>query len=388
MNCVIFVLMKQKYFKDIALPMLGLGAMRLPQAEDGSIDKAQVMQMVDYAMSHGINYFDTAWPYHGGMSELVIGEALSRYPRESFFLADKFPGHQTADTYEPAVIFEHQLRKCRVDYFDFYLLHNVYEKSIDVYLDPKWGIGEYFVSQRAAGRIRHLGFSCHAEPEALEAFLDTPLGREMEFCQIQLNYLDWSLQDARRKCEILSKRGIPIWVMEPLRGGALAKLAPVADAFRWLLTVPDVTLILSGMSNMEQLVENTGIFEKPEPLAQDEVDALYAKAEGLKQSVPCTACRYCCDGCPMELDIPSLIHSYNDLKLGFSFTPIMKIETFPEGKRPADCLGCGACAQACPQGIDIPSVLADFTTLLGAHPSWSQICRERAEAARRVAEME
>lgn len=378
--------MKQSKFKDVTLPMLGMGAMRLPQAADGSIDKEQVTEMVDWAMAHGVNYFDTAWPYHGGLSEVVIGEALQRYPRESFFLADKYPGHQIAESYDPADIFEKQLKKCKVDYFDFYLLHNIYEKSMEVYLDPKWGIGDYFKNQRASGRIRHLGFSCHAEADALEAFLDTPLGREMEFCQIQLNYLDWSLQNARRKCEILSERGIAIWVMEPLRGGALAKLAPVADAFRWLLTVPEVTLILSGMSNMAQLKENIEIFEDIAPLDKAEVETLYAKAEGLKQSVPCTACRYCCDGCPMELDIPGLIHSYNDLKLGFSFTPIMKVESLPEGKRPADCLGCGACAQACPQGIDIPSVLSEFSTLLTTHPSWAQICRERAEAARRLAE--
>ena len=378
--------MKQKTFKDVSLPALGLGAMRLPQTPDGAIDKTLTFEMVDYAMSHGVNYFDTAWPYHGGLSEVVMGEALSRYPRESYFLADKFPGHQKAGSYNPSEIFEKQLRKCRTPYFDFYLLHNVCENSIDVYLDPQWGIGEYFQEQRLGGRIRHLGFSSHAEPEALEAFLDTDLGREMEFCQIQLNYLDWSLQDARRKCEILARRGIPIWVMEPLRGGALAGLAPVADAFRWLATVPDVTLTLSGMSDMAQLKENIAIFDTLEPLPQSDVETLYAKAESLKQSVPCTACRYCCPECPNGLDIPSLLRSYNDLKLGFNFTPIMKVESLPEGKRPADCLGCGACAQACPQGIDIPSVLSDFAKRLSSMPTWSGICREREEAARKLPE--
>ena len=378
--------MKTKAFKDVTLPRLGFGAMRLPQAADGSIDKEQVGRMVDCAMEHGVNYFDTAWPYHGGLSEVVLGEVLQKYPRKSYFLADKFPGHQIAESYDPAGVFERQLRKCKVDYFDFYLLHNVYEKSIDVYMDPKWGIGEYFVAQRAAGRIKHLGFSSHAEADALEAFVDTPLGREMEFCQIQLNYLDWSLQDARRKCEILASRGIAIWVMEPLRGGALAKLAPVADAFRWLVTVPDVTMILSGMSTLEQMQENISIFESIEPLSGPAVEELYAKAESLKQSVPCTACRYCCSECPQELDIPSLIHSYNDLKLGFSFTPIMKVEALPEEKRPASCLGCGACAQACPQGIDIPSILADFSKKLSEMPTWENICRERIEAARNLPE--
>lgn len=182
--------MEYNDFKECRLSKLGFGTMRLPLKEDKSIDTAQVERMVALAFKGGVNYFDTAWPYHDGKSEIVIGEALSKYPRESWYLADKFPGHQTAPSYEPEKLFEAQLRKCKVDYFDFYLLHNVYEKSIDVYLDPKWGIGDYFLEQKKLGRVKHLGFSTHAEPEALKAFLDTPLGQQMEFCQIQLNYLD------------------------------------------------------------------------------------------------------------------------------------------------------------------------------------------------------
>lgn len=376
--------MEYNDFKECRLSKLGFGTMRLPLREDRSIDAQQVGTMVEMAIRSGVNYFDTAWPYHDGKSETVIGEALSRYPRESWYLADKFPGHQTAPSYEPEKLFEAQLRKCRVDYFDFYLLHNVCESSMDVYLDPKWGIGEYFVKQRAEGRIRHLGFSSHAEPEALKAFLDTPIGKEMEFCQIQLNYMDWSLQDARAKVEMLNERNIPIWVMEPLRGGLLARKGDAAEAFRWIAEVPGVTMILSGMSDISQMEDNINTFNNLEPLDGACREKLYALADSLKSSVPCTACRYCCEGCPMGLDIPSLIRSYNDMKTAFSFTPLMKIETLPADKRPSACVGCGACAQICPQGIDIPAIMADFTDMLSRTTSWEEICRQRAAAAEKL----
>ena len=373
--------MEYSVFKGCRLPKLGFGTMRLPLMEDGSIDTAQVDRMVDAALAGGVNYFDTAWPYHEGRSESVIGRSLGRYPRESWYLADKFPGHQNASSYDPAGIFEAQLKKCGVDHIDFYLLHNVYEKSAGVYLDPRWGIGDYFLEQKRLGRIRHLGFSTHAEPDALEAFLDTELGRQMEFCQIQLNYMDWKMQDAESKVRILNERGIPIWVMEPLRGGLLARNGSVEDAFRWIAEIPGVIMILSGMSDMAQMQDNIGIFNRLEPLDDARRSELYALAEKISGNVPCTACRYCCDGCPVELDIPSLIRSYNDFRTSFSFTPLMKVESLPAEKRPSACLGCGACARICPQGIDIPGVMADFAQRLAAVPSWEEICRRRAAAA-------
>ena len=169
--------------------------------------------MTSEAIAKGVNYFDTAWPYHGGKAELVIGEILKQYPRESFYLADKFPGHQVAPSYDVKGVFERQLKKCGVEYFDFYLLHNVYENSIAVYEDERWNILPYLLEQKKNGRIRHLGFSTHAGVPALEAFLEKH-ANEMEFCQIELNYLDWTLQQAKEKCELLNRYGIPIWVME------------------------------------------------------------------------------------------------------------------------------------------------------------------------------
>ncbi len=379
---------------------LGFGCMRLPQTPDKTIDETELQRMVDYAVEHGVNYFDTAYPYHGGMSEICVGKALSRYPREKWFLADKYPGHQIASSYHPAEIFEEQLKKCGVEYFDFYLLHNVYENSIGVYMDPKWDILNYFREQKRLGRIRHLGFSTHARPDTLERFLEYA-GDSMEFCQIQLNYLDWSLQDAKTKYEMLTRRGIPVWVMEPLRGGKLASLPEAETArlkalrpdestagwsFRWMQRLPNVKMVLSGMSAQEQMADNVSTFSGGEPLNDEEAALAEEIAEGMKNALPCTRCRYCCDGCPMGLDIPMLIHAYNDVKFASSMTVAMQFDALPEDRKPSACIACGACAAVCPQNIDIPAALAELADALGKMPSWAELCRQREEAARKLKE--
>ena len=248
-------------FQDMKLSALGFGSMRLPVVDgnDAQIDEAAALAMVDYALAHGVNYFDTAWGYHSGNSELVMGKALARHPREKFFLATKFPGYDLANIDKVEAIFEKQLEKCRVDYFDFYLFHNVCEMNIDAYLDPKYGIHEYLMQQKAAGRIRHLGFSAHGAYPVLKRFLDA-YGNDMEFCQLQINYLDWDFQDAKAKVELLKEHNIPVWVMEPLRGGKLARLEPAYEArlkalrpqesipawaFRFLQSLPTVAVTLS-----------------------------------------------------------------------------------------------------------------------------------------------
>lgn len=383
-------------FNGKKLSLLGFGAMRLPlksQATD-DVDEAQVREMVRYALEQGVNYFDTAYPYHGGVSERVLGRALKEFPRERFFLATKFPGHQISKSYNPQAIFEEQLEKCGVDYFDFYLLHNVYEKSIDTYREQKWGIVDYLLKQKKNGRIRHLGFSCHGRMENLREFLDL-YGEQMEFCQIQLNYLDWTLQNAKEKYDLLTERGIPVWVMEPLRGGKLANLSDddaqklkalrsdetmPAWGFRFLQGLPNVKMILSGMSAMEQMVQNVQTFEERKPLNDEELQTIFAIADGLKNAVPCTACRYCCDGCPQGLDIPMLISAYNDLRVAATINVGMAIEALPQDKQPSACVKCGKCAKQCPQGIDIPSVMQDFAERLSKLPSWAEICRQRDEA--------
>lgn len=406
---------------------LGFGAMRLPiiDGDASNVDQATLDAMVDTAIKAGVNYFDTAYPYHGGMSEIALGRSLARYPRDSYFFATKYPGHQIADTYDPAVIFEEQLTKCGTEYFDFYLLHNIYEASIEVYLDEQWGIADYFVEQKKNGRIRHLGFSCHGRPETLKRFLDYGARKYaeleqrdpetaalfaganiMEFCQIQLNYLDWTLQDAAAKTALLESMNIPIVVMEPLRGGKLAHLndaqmqqlnasvlgganpparSAVEWSFRWLLGIPNVKTILSGMSDLAQVEENCRIFQESAPLSEVEEGVLMDVAESLKGGVPCTACRYCVDSCPQEIDIPMMMNAYNDLQFDTSFTVSMQMDAVPEGQRAQDCIQCESCVQMCPQGIDIPTVLEDLAATLDKMPKWADLCREREEAAAKLA---
>ena len=389
-------------FQGKKLSLLGFGTMRLPLLQDGSgeVDEELVGKMVKYASEHGINYYDTAYPYHNAKSEMIIGKALKQLPRESYYLATKYPGHQIAASYHPAETFEEQLKKCDVEYFDFYLLHNVYENSIGTYTDPKWGIVDYFVEQKKLGRIRHLGFSTHGLQDTLEAFLDR-YGDVMEFCQIQLNYLDWTLQDARAKYDLLTKRGIPVWVMEPVRGGRLADLDQASKdrldqlrpgtsaaswAFYWLQGLPNVKMILSGMSNMEQMAENIHTFEETKPLTEEENKVLLAIAEGMKNSVPCTACRYCCGDCPKKLDIPKLLSLYNEMRFSPNMNVGMTIDSLEESSRPVACINCGRCAKICPQKINIPEAMKEFSEMLEKVPHWEELCRQREEAARKLRE--
>ena len=383
-------------FQDKQLSLLGFGTMRLPVDANGTIDQQQVNDMTDYALAHGGNYFDTAYPYHESMSEIAIGKALARHPRESFYLADKYPGHQIAETYNPAEIFEEQLKKCGVEYFDFYLLHNVNEMSIKTYLDPKWGIVEYFKEQKHLGRIKHLGCSCHGRMPMMREWLDA-VGEDMEFCQIQLNYLDWTLQEAKEKYELLTEHNIPVWVMEPVRGGKLANLNEAHTArlqaiepdkstaswgFRFLQGLPNVKMVLSGMSSMEQMVDNVNTFNERHALSAEETALVLDIAEELKDAVPCTGCRYCCDGCPMGLNIPMLIETYNDLRVAKSINLSMRLEALPENKLSSACIGCGKCAKVCPQSINVPQVMKRLTELAKELPSWVEISRQRAEAAK------
>jgi hypothetical protein len=372
-----------KQFQDIRLSALGLGAMRLPvlEGKDAQIDEPAAQEMVDYAMEHGVNYYDTAWGYHSGQSELAMGRALAKYPRESFYLATKFPGYDLNNMGKVEEIFEEQLKKCQVDYFDFYLFHNVCEMNIDAYLDPQYGIDAYLAAQKANGRIKHLGFSAHGSVPVMRRFLEA-YGDHIEFCQLQINYLDWTFQDAKAKVELLKEYNIPVWVMEPLRGGRLAKLgeshtrrlnalrpdeATPAWAFRFLQTIPEVTMILSGMSNMTQLQDNVHTFETEKPLTEDELSELMEIADEIlgKKALPCTACRYCTTHCPQGLDIPELIKLYNEHNFTEGgFIAPMALSAYPEEKKPSACVGCRSCEAVCPQQIKISEVMKDFNEKL------------------------
>lgn len=371
-----------KEFQNLNLSALGMGAMRLPTGENyADIDEKATQEMVDYAMEHGINYYDTAWGYHDGQSEIVMGRVLKKYPRESFYLATKFPGYDLSNMDKVEEIFEKQLEKCGVDYFDFYLFHNVCEMNIDAYLDPKFGIYDYLIEQKKNGRIRHLGFSAHGSYDVMKRFLEA-YGDAMEFGQIQLNWLDWRFQNAKDKVKLLEEYHIPVWVMEPLRGGKLASLPKdIADkltqlrpdegipawAFRFLQGIDSVKVTLSGMSNFEQLKENIATFEADKKLSDNELDTLLGIADEMvkKSIVPCTACRYCTSHCPQELDIPSLLELYNEHSFtGGGFIAPMALMAYDENKKPSACIGCRSCEAVCPQQIKISETMADFCSKL------------------------
>lgn len=371
-----------KKFQDLELSALGMGAMRLPVGKSyEDINEAATEEMVAYAMEHGVNYYDTAWGYHDGQSEIVMGRILGKYPRDSYYLATKFPGYDLSNMDKVEEIFEKQLEKCGTEYFDFYLFHNVCEMNIDAYLDPKYGIFEYLVQQKKNGRIRHLGFSAHGSYAVMKRFLDA-YGDHMEFGQIQLNWLDWSFQDARAKVELLKEYHLPVWVMEPLRGGKLASLPEEAEkelaalrpdedvpawAFRFLQSIEGVTMILSGMSDFEQMQKNVKTFETEKKLNQKEMEVLLGIADAmLKKSIlPCTACRYCTSHCPKGLDIPALLELYNEHRFTEGgFIAPMALMAVPEEKRPSACVGCRSCEAVCPQQIKISEAMSDFSEKL------------------------
>ena len=372
-----------KDFQGLKLSNLGMGCMRLPVVggNDAVVDQAAVEEMVALAMERGVNYYDTAWAYHAGTSELAIGKALAAYPRDKFYLANKFPGYDLGNMGKVQEIFEAQLKKCRVDYFDFYLFHNVCEMNIDAYPDPKYGILDYLLEQKKNGRIRHLGFSCHGSLPVLKRFLEA-YGEHMEFCQLQLNYIDWTFQDGKEKVELLDQYHIPVWVMEPLRGGRLARLneqesavlqalapqRPIpAWAFRFLQHIPNVVVILSGMSDLKQMKENLDTFDTEDPLTEREWDGLLALGGEMTspKALACTACRYCTSHCPQGLDIPHLLALYNEHRFtGGGFIAPMALSAIPADKQPSACIGCRSCEAVCPQQLKISEAMADFSAML------------------------
>lgn len=360
-------------FKGLKLSSLGLGTMRLPKLESGKIDRGQVAEMVEYALSNGINYFDTAYMYHDGESELAVGEALKKYPRESFYLADKFPGFSHDNMLRKEEIFEDQLKKCQVEYFDFYLFHNVSERNVEDYMDDEIGIMEYLKAQKAAGRIRHIGCSAHAQFDTLKRFLDK-YKDDIEFCQLQVNWFDWTYEEAEKRVNLLREYGIPLWVMEPLRGGKLVNLGKKYEdklkalrpdetlpawSFRFLENC-GATMVLSGMSDMNQLKDNIVTFSSMRPLNNEEWKALQDISFDMQNSnmVHCTSCRYCTTVCPIGLDIPKIIEIYNGACFtGAGKVPQRALGRLEEGKRPTDCLGCQACEGICPQNIPVSEIM-------------------------------
>ena len=369
-----------KQFKGEMLSALGLGCMRFPCDESGAVDMEKTAEIIDLCMKNGVNYFDTAWFYHQGKSEELMGHFLSKYPRESFYLADKMPFNKFASFEEVKSTFETQLSRTGMTYFDFYLLHNVSDDTVSIFTDENLKIMDYLLEQKRIGRIRYLGFSTHASLPVLKDFL-AKYHEHMEFCQIQLNWLDYKLQNAKEKVEILNSYGIPIWVMEPVRGGRLAVLSEEDErclkgyrpdesipawAFRFLQGIEGVTVVLSGMSSLSQVADNIKTFSEEKHLCEKERASLLAIADKLlsKRTLTCTNCKYCVEECPMGLPIPKLLRLFNDTFLVSGGAQKNKSITFPDGKMPSECIACHACEQKCPQKIEIASIMEEFAEKL------------------------
>ncbi|MDR1933358.1 MAG: aldo/keto reductase [Spirochaetales bacterium] len=364
--------------------LLGFGCMRLPQLskDKPDIDYELGQKMIDRAFERGVNYFDTAWMYHEGLSESFVGRALSKYPRESFYLATKMPSWLAESPAGVEKIFSEQLKKCKTGYFDFYLAHNLSRANFAKLREL--GVYEFLAKKKEEGKIRRLGFSIHDNPETLEQVASA---YPWEFAQIQLNYVDWETLDAKRQYEYLSGRGIPVIVMEPVRGGALASLNekalavlkkadPVASAASWAIrfaaSLPNVLTVLSGMSNLEQVEDNLAAFDPFRPLSEAEHAVIKEAAAAYRASgtIPCSGCRYCMP-CPVGVDIPRVFAIYNHYRaLGETrMAPIVFRNTYTtllEDEKAHNCADCGQCESHCPQGIKVPGFMKEIAAFAAA----------------------
>lgn len=358
------------------ISLLGLGTMRFPLRDPGdptSIDEEKAQAIVDYAYAHGVNYFDTAYPYHGRASEKFCGRALKKYPRESFHLASKLPGWLLKSEADVPRIFAEQLANCQTDYFDFYLLHNIQESTWASYVD--YNAYAQMDEYRRQGKIKRLGFSFHGGVELLKEVLAYG---DWDFVQLQINYFDWDYQNSRTKYELCTAAGLQVIVMEPVRGGMLNTLCPSAAhvletaapgkslaswAIRWVAGLPGVLCVLSGMSTLAQVADNTASMAPFVPLSTAEQGALAAALEEFKAQrlAPCTACKYCMP-CPAGVDIPAMLRLYNDYRLRGDNAKALKEDyaDSPEAARAERCVKCGACLPKCPQHIDIRAMMGSI----------------------------
>ena len=360
----------KRKFKDLSVPLLGFGCMRLPMRGE-EVDMNELEKMVEYAMQHGANYFDTAYMYVDGKSELAMGKVLSNYKREDIILADKSPAMYMKSKDDVKRIFEEQLKKCKTDYFDFYMVHNINKNTIDNYRNFEMfnQLNEF----KKQGLVKYVGFSFHGTPEMLR---EVAPEHPWDFAQLQINYLDWDVVKAHEQYDIVQAQKIPVTVMEPLRGGGLVNLSekaaaklkelypdttPAAFGLRWAASRSNVITVLSGMSNLKQMQENIQTFIDYKDMTEAEIKAAdeIAKIIQSQGEINCTACKYCTEVCPRGINIPAAFALYNQYKVTnnkgiFS----MYYSTLGESEKPDKCIKCGLCNKNCPQSLDIPNLLA------------------------------
>lgn len=362
--------------KETDVSLLGFGCMRFPM-KDGEVDINESKRMVDYAIKNGVNYIDTAWPYHEGKSELIVQGIMKEYPRESYYLADKLPIWDCKTNEDVDRIFHEQLKKCGVEYFDFYLIHAVNKHRIQQVQDLN--LFEQLEGFRKEGKIRNIGFSFHDDLETFKKWVEL---YDWDFCQIQLNYMDIEHQQGMEGYDILTEKGIPVIIMEPVKGGSIVKFNEKIEAkmksyrpynsiaswgFRWVGSLPNVKVILSGMSTMEQVEDNIKTFSNFEPFNEEEYEIISeVRKEVLSLSkVDCTSCNYCMP-CPHGVNIPANFRVYNthsmyknDGYVKWAYGSLKK-----EEKSADFCIECGECVPKCPQYIEIPTELGNFVGYL------------------------
>lgn len=379
------------------ISLLGFGCMRLPKLgpERSNVDFEKSHRLVAYCVERGITYFDTAYYYHDGVSEPVLGGALAPYPRHSYFLADKMPLWLVKDPDHARSMFDEQCARCKTDYFDYYLCHGLgksEEEFREGYIES--GLFDHLLSLKKQGRIRNLGFSFHGSPRVMEYLLRQ---YDWDIAQIQCNYLDWDIQHAGTLHALLREKDVPCLIMEPLRGGNLATLTPESAALlreaapeksvaswgmRFAASLPGVLCVLSGMNAPEQVDDNVATFSPLQPLndAEREILALAAERYIRTGSVPCTGCGYCMD-CPSGVDIPLLFRLLNDHSCSLTL-PVSQASqyafnrhardfhqacaTLPPEKLAANCTACGCCEARCPQAIPIARRMREITAILTA----------------------
>ena len=362
---------------------LGFGLMRLPM-KDGEVDIEQVKRMVDTFMSKGFTYFDTAYVYIGGKSEVALGEAVvKRYPRDSFVCASKLPLWDSVDKAKMEEILQESLDRASLDYYDFYLLHGLNKDSAQ--RAEELGAWAFVQEKKAQGKVKHIGFSFHDTPEVLDDILTRH--PEAEFVQLQINYADWDSENVQsRACyEVARKHNKPVVNMEPVKGGSLATMTPEVQelfksanpamsvpswAVRFAASLDGLVTVLSGMSTEEQLNDNVSYMENFQPLNDEERKVIDRAVEILKNipTIPCTGCKYCVDGCPQKINIPGIFSTMNHFSMynnragaNGSYQRVTR-----DGGKASDCIQCGQCEAHCPQHIQIIETLKKAAETLEA----------------------